>query len=268
MPFIELPSLPLVPGPTRVRVQYRDCGKGAPLVFLHGGWGYEAYPFDRQIAELASTCRIVIPDRTGYGGSARIERLENDFHKRAAVETRAVIDMLGLERPVLWGHIDGAVIAVLVALADPDCVRGTILEATHFSGRKPASRAFFESIAANPDSIGDRLAAALLRDHGDDWRDVVRRHSSAWLRLGDARQEGDFYEGRLSELRTAAVIHGVRDPRTEPGELVAIRTALARAECLVLPDGGHSPHSEPATADAVTHFARRHVSAWTESPTA
>jgi pimeloyl-ACP methyl ester carboxylesterase len=268
MPFVELPSSPLAPGATPVRIRYRDFGRGAPLVFLHGGWGYEAYPFDQQIAALASTCRIIIPDRSGYGGSTSIERLDLDFHQRAAEETRAVIDALGLERPILWGHSDGAVVATLVALADPDRVRGAILEATHFAGRKPASRAFFESMAANPDSVGDRLAAVLLRDHGDHWRDVIRRHSSAWLRLGDARQEGDFYGGRLFELRSAAVIHGVRDPRTEPGELAAIRSALAQAEFLVRSDGAHSPHSESATADAVTRFASRLVSTWRQSPKA
>ncbi len=63
--------------------------------------------------------RIVIPDRTGYGLSGTLERQESDFHHRAAAETFGVIEALGLERPVLWGHSDGAVIALLMALAAP-----------------------------------------------------------------------------------------------------------------------------------------------------
>ena len=93
-------------------------GQGRPIVILHGGWGYDIYPFDRQIAALAprSPC-----DRPG---SHRLRAVrvglraqEIDFHQRAAGETLAVIDALGLERPVLWGHSDGAVIALLMALS-------------------------------------------------------------------------------------------------------------------------------------------------------
>ncbi len=172
MPFVELPASLLAPGVTRVRVHYRDVGAGRPILILHGGWGYEVYPFDRQIAALAPDHRMVIPDRTGYGGSGRLERQEVDFHRRAAAETLAVIAALGLDRPVLWGHSDGAVIA--------------------------------------------------------------------------------------------------RDPRTEPGELDALRAALGQrgvgsasrvgpARFEILAEGGHSPHSERATADEVTRLAAAFV---------
>jgi pimeloyl-ACP methyl ester carboxylesterase len=60
-----------------------------------------------------------MPDRSGYGQSAAIDALPSDFHRRAADETRAVIEGLGLERPVLWGHSDGAIIALLLARARP-----------------------------------------------------------------------------------------------------------------------------------------------------
>src|SRR6185295_7030935 len=108
-------------------------------------------PFDRQIAALEGTHRIVIPDRTGYGGSGRLDTQEPDFHHRAAQETFAVIETLGLERPVLWGHSDGAVIALLMGLAAPERIGGLIVEATHFYRNKPASRGFFETMRDTPD---------------------------------------------------------------------------------------------------------------------
>src|SRR5262245_26076065 len=115
MPALELIQSPLAPGRSPVRVHYREYGRRRPLVFLHGGWGYEIYPLDRQIAALESDWRIVIPDRTGYGGSERIDGLEPDFHHRAAGETLAVLDALEINRTVLWGHSDGAVIALMAA---------------------------------------------------------------------------------------------------------------------------------------------------------
>jgi hypothetical protein len=116
-----------------------------------------------------------------------------------------------------------------------------------------------------PESVGERIALALARDHGENWRQLISRHSDAWLRLANERlgddEDADFYHGRLGALRVPAlVIHGARDPRTEPGELDAIRAALPDAPFLVLPEGGHSPHSERATADAVTQAAAAFLS--------
>jgi pimeloyl-ACP methyl ester carboxylesterase len=259
--MIELRSSPLAPGVSPVCIHYREHGTGQPLVILHGGWGYEIYPFDRQIAALGSDHRIVIPDRTGYGLSGRLVRQASDFHRHAAGETFAVIDALGLERPVLWGHSDGAVIALLMALAAPERLRASIVEATHLYRAKPASRAFFETMRDNPDGFGPRVVDALAREHGDGWRELIRINGTAWLQIAEERStdDDDLYAGRLAELRLPTlVVHGACDPRTEPGELDAVRRALGSvAEFEILPDGAHSPHSERATADEVTRTARR-----------
>ena len=263
MPTVEIPASPLAPGVSPVRIHYRDAGAGRPLVILHGGWGYQIYPFDRQIAALEHDHRIVIPDRTGYGQSGRLVAQEVDFHQRAAAETFAVIDALGLERPVLWGHSDGAVISLLMGLTQPDRLTALIVEATHLYRSKPASRAFFETMMRDPDGLGDRVAGVLAQEHGVSWRDVIRINGVAWRRIADERStpDEDLYGGRLSELRVPAlVIHGAKDPRTEPGELEALRARLPHARFAVLAEGGHSPHSERQTADAVTEMAHRFLS--------
>ena len=257
-----------------VRIHYREHGAGKPLLIMHGGWGYEIYPFDRQIAALADH-RVVVPDRTGYGLSGRLARQEPDFHRRAAAETLAVIDALGLERPVLWGHSDGAVIALLMGLAAPARIDALILEATHLYRAKPASRAFFETMRDDPDGLGPRVAQVLAREHGDRWRDLIRTNGAAWLAIAAARSadDDDLYGGKLPGLQLPTlVIHGARDPRTEPGELDALRQALGRAgraagpvaRFEILPEGGHSPHSERATSDEVTRLAQRFLATLAE----
>lgn len=237
MPDVLLHSSPLAPGLSPVRIHYRDVGKGPPIVILHGGWGYDVYPFDRQVGALSSRHRIVIPDRTGYGGSEPLDALPPDFHQRAADETRALIDALDLDRPILWGHSDGAIIALLVGLAAPDRISAAIVEATHYFKHKPGSRPFFQGVVGKPRSK------------------FLEIHSRTWIRIVDEAVPGeDFYDGRLSDLRIPVLlIHGARDPRTEPGELEALSVALTRV--IVLAEGGHSPHSEGATADQVTEAA-------------
>lgn len=252
MPFITVDESPLAPEISPVEIHYREIGSGSPLVFLHGGWGYEIYPFDRQIDALGDRFRVVIPDRTGYGGSQRLDHLPSDFHKRAAAEMLNLLDALQVERPVLWGHSDGAVIATLMGLASPERFAGVILEAFHFYRAKPGSREFFEVMAGDPGLLGERVATTLAREHGEDyWRRLIVMNGSAWLRIADeaTHEKQDLYDGKLPQLQVPTLfIHGSRDPRTEPGEIDAVRDQAASARIEILEGGGHSPHSESASA--------------------
>ena len=85
----------------------------------------------------------------------------------------------------------------------------------------------------------------------------------------------NFYGRRLSDLRIPVLlVHGARDPRTEAGELDALKVALHMgadavrpptapqtipSRMVLLAEGGHSPHSEPATASQVTDAAMAFV---------
>ena len=260
MPLVTIDESPLAPDISPVEIHYRESGMGRPLVFLHGGWGYEIYPFDRQIASLGNAFRVVIPDRTGYGGSSRLTDLPVDFHARAAVETVRLLDALHIDRPVLWGHSDGAVIAAKIGIASPDRISGLILEAFHFYRVKPGSRDFFEVMAGDPGLLGERVVSTLSREHGEDyWHTLIVMNGKAWIGLADeaAHAEHDLYDGHLLELRVPTLfIHGSRDPRTEPGEIEAVRAQLPSATIQIIEGGGHSPHSESASAGESNRVAR------------
>jgi pimeloyl-ACP methyl ester carboxylesterase len=259
MPSLVLPGSPLVPGRSPVRIGYRDSGAGPALIVLHGGWGSQIYPFDRQIAAL-DRHRVILPDRTGYGASGTIDVQPADFHQRAAEETLAVLDALALGRVSLWGHSDGAVIAFKIALTAPDRVDRIVAEATHFFRRKPRSRGFFEAMRDRPEQFGGRVSKALEIDHGNRWRRLLSMNGVAWLQIAESAGDdgADLYGGRLGDVRSPVLfIHGEGDPRTEPGELGALRAALPHAEMAVLPGAFHSPHSERAAADAVTRLLRQ-----------
>jgi pimeloyl-ACP methyl ester carboxylesterase len=251
--YLEIPDSPLRPGAGPATIYYREAGAGTPLLFLHGGWGYEVYPFDVPIAALRDRFRILIPDRSGYGRSSPISELPVDFHQRAAWETLSFLDALGIGRAFVWGHSDGAVIAALMGLFAAERFAGLILEAFHI-GAKVGSHEWMRRVLAAPDSVGERSKAALARDHGEGWRKVVERNAGAWLAIGAAG--GDLYGGRLRELAIPTLfLHGAGDPRTEPGELDAMRRALPQAEFRIIEGAGHSPHSEPSAAGKCARIA-------------
>jgi len=244
---------PLLPGTRPIALHCRDGGSGAPLVILHGGWGYGYYPYDHAIATLDR--RFVIPDRTGYGRSPRIDALPPRFHVAAAIETERLLDALGIERCALWGHSDGAVIAVLMALRRPDRYSGIVVEAIHLDRAKPRSRAFFLQMANDPDAFGERVARKLADEHGEDyWRTVLRFGGRAWLEIA-ATPYDDLYEHRLHELRVPMlVLHGDDDPRTEPGELDRLRREVPAARIEMLTGGGHSPHNARVSSARCTEL--------------
>ena len=260
MPIVVLESSPSVPDVRPVTINYREWGRGAvPLVFLHGGWGYEIYPFDKQIEAFGADFRIIAADRSGYGRSTWIDDLQPDFHACAAVETLSFLDALGIEQAILWGHSDGAVIAALLGLAAPERFQGLILEATHCDRAKTRSKKFFEDMVTRPENLGERVCATLAREHGDDyWRKVLEAGGRAWLRIIEEsdQPEKDLYGGRLSELKVPAVLlHGSRDPRTEPGELVMIHSQIPRVPIRVIEGAGHCPHSEKQSAGECNRLA-------------
>jgi 3-oxoadipate enol-lactonase len=256
MPFVELKESLHAPGIRPVSIHYRDAGAGRPVVFLHGGWGYGVYPIDRQIAAFGERVRFISPDRSGYGHSTRVpSEMPTDFHRRAATETLAVLDALGIERAILWGHSDGAVISAMIGLAAPERCERLLLEAFHFYKNKPSSREFFERFAARPEDLGEETQRLLAADHGaEQWPNVVRRNCGAWIRIADESSppDQDLYGGKLGKSRVPTVfLHGERDPRTQPGEMPWVQEVVPQAEFRFVKEGQHSPHSEEAVVQEV-----------------
>jgi pimeloyl-ACP methyl ester carboxylesterase len=256
MGLVELKKSEHAPGIQPVAIHYRDAGRGRPVVFLHGGWGYGVYPIDRQIAAFGDRVRFVAADRSGYGESSRVPgEMPTDFHRRAARETLAVLEALGIERAVFWGHSDGAVIAAMIGLMAPERCERLILEAFHFYRNKPSSRGFFERFSAHPEDLGEETQRLLAANHGEEqWANVVRRNCAAWIRIADESDppEQDLYGGRLGELRVPTVfLHGARDPRTQEGEMERVREVVPQAVFRFVNGGQHSPHSEEAVSEEV-----------------
>jgi pimeloyl-ACP methyl ester carboxylesterase len=254
---VLIPASPVAPERTPAGIRVREAGSGPAVVLLHGGWGWEVYPFD--VDALSARHHVVGPDRVGYGGSGRVPDLPRGFHEKMARETLLLLDALGIERAAFWGHSDGAVIAAWIGFLAPARVRALVLEALHFVAAKVSSLEFFTNGARVPERFGEAVAAALRRDHGEGWREVVGAGGRAWLSIIEEGRAGrpDLFDGRFGEIRAPTLLlHGRRDPRTEPGEIEAALRALPSAR-LALVDASHCPHASERAGGEATGIAVR-----------
>ena len=127
-----------------VRIEYRWVGARDPalplIVFLHEGLGSLSLwkDFPQQLCAAAG-CRGLVYSRPGYGHSTPRSAEEAwgvDFlHRQAHEVLPALLATLGIEgrtqAPWLFGHSDGASIALLYAAAYPARVAGAVVLAPH-----------------------------------------------------------------------------------------------------------------------------------------
>jgi len=100
--------MPLVELPTGAKVSYSDTGAGRAMVLLHGVAMSSVF-FERNIADLSRDHRVIALDFRGHGASPYVEG--GHTVAQYARDVRALIDLLGLDRPILVGWSMGSLVA-------------------------------------------------------------------------------------------------------------------------------------------------------------
>ncbi len=243
-------------------LEYRWIGpppNDAPsIVFLHEGLGGVGMwrDFPDRVAS-ATECGALVYSRLGYGASdpVREPRPVRFMHDEALHVLPAVIEHFKLQEVILFGHSDGASIAVIYAGATRRPVRALILEAPHV---------FIESVCIEriqrlkEEYETTRLRERLARYHGVNTDSMFRTWTDVWLRP-------DFPQWNIEEYLPAitAPVLVVQGENDEYGTLKQVDAVLRQvkgpAKSLVLAHCGHSPHSDQpeAVLKAVRRFIRQ-----------
>jgi pimeloyl-ACP methyl ester carboxylesterase len=216
------------------------------LVFLHEGLGSirQWREFPAQVA-AATGCPALVYNRYGYGDSDVLAepRVGVRFmHDEALVALPQVLSLLGIERPVLVGHSDGASIALIYAGAGHP-VRALVAMAPHV---------FVEDISVRSIEEAKRqfettdLPERLAKYHRDP-RKTFYLWNDAWLDPEFRRWNIEEY---LPGIRCPVLaIQGEEDEYGTMAQLEAVaRQAGGRCELLKLARCGHSPHRDQPEA--------------------
>ncbi|MCC3766838.1 alpha/beta fold hydrolase [Streptomyces sp. UNOC14_S4] len=229
----------------------------APLVLLHEGLGCIAM-WRRFPARLAAATgrRVLVYSRHGYGssGPARLPRSPRYMHEEAYEVLPELLDRLGLRRPVLVGHSDGASIALLHAAAHP--VEAAVAMAPHLFAEERTLRGVE---AARASYLSGPLARELAFYHQDP-RAVFEGWSDVWL--SPAFRSWDIASDLAGVTAPVLLVQGDRDQYGSPAHLDAAQRALTGpVHRLELADCGHSPHLDRTAdvVDAVRTFLTDHL---------
>jgi non-heme chloroperoxidase len=90
-----------------VQLYYEDVGDGRPLILIPG-WSCTHHFFQKNIATLAQSCRVIAPDMRAHGDSAKVawgHRIA-----RYAKDVKDLIEALRLEHVTVLGWSMGAAI--------------------------------------------------------------------------------------------------------------------------------------------------------------
>jgi pimeloyl-ACP methyl ester carboxylesterase len=224
-----------------------------PIVMLHEGLGSLAQWKDFPEQLVAATQRPVLAySRWGYGASEPLAGpLAIDFMHIEALETLPqLLDGIDVREPVLFGHSQGASMALIHAARARRPVTAVVAMAplvfVESYGLKSISQA---RLAFLDDDLRERLA----RYH-DDVESAFWGWNDIWL-------NPDFSTWSIEELLPeitcpVLTIQGLEDEYGTIEQINRIARAVPHVRRIELPACGHSPHRDQpeAVLSAVTSF--------------
>lgn len=151
--WFDVDGASLVPDGTTMRER-------ATVLLLHGGPGsYDHSYFKPDFGHLTRVAQVVYLDLRDHGRSARHDPADWTFEV-CADDVRAFCDVLGIARPIVYGHSMGGFVAMSYGIRHPGHAAALILQSTF---------ARFDL---------ERLVEGFRRVTGDDVAELARRDYS------------------------------------------------------------------------------------------
>jgi pimeloyl-ACP methyl ester carboxylesterase len=241
------------------RIYFEEAGQGRPVLCLHtAGADTRQWRHLMNDAGITANNRMIAVDMPWHGKSLPPEGFQTEEYlltTEAYIETvLAMVEALGLEKPVLAGCSMGGRIALQLAALHPDAFSGFIaIEASDF---QPAW--YDIDWFHRPDAHGGEMGAALVSANISPHAPESERWNTLWMFMqsgpGVFRGDLSFYTrddsliARLGQIDTAKtpvhVLVGAYDLTCTPDDAQRTADAIPGATIAVMDELGHFPMSE------------------------
>ncbi len=241
------------------RIYFEEAGRGRPILCLHtAGADTRQWRHLMNDSAITDTNRIIAFDMPWHGKSLPPEGFETQEYlltTEAYIDTvLAVIDGLGLDKPILAGCSMGGRIALQLAALHPDKFSGFIaIEASDF---QPAW--YDIDWFHRPDAHGGEMGAALVSANISPYAPQAERWNTMWMFMqsgpGVFRGDLSFYTQddslipRLPSIDTKKtpvhIIVGAYDLTCTPKDAERTAKAIPGATLAAMEELGHFPMSE------------------------
>jgi pimeloyl-ACP methyl ester carboxylesterase len=263
-----------------IDIHYLEQGEGEPLLLLHGGmvstnpiWTGVPVAYASHMATLAKHFRVIAPDTRGCGrtphtgGPITFDLLADDV--------AALIEALGLKRPLITGFSDGGIIATLLGIRHRHAVRAIVNDAG-FDVFDPQARSFVmmrQFLGGSPEATEpDPDAAARLFEASEQMRpmfELMKRdqdagqgegHWRTYLQLSwdrTTKHPGYTYADFDRITVPTLILAGDRDEFCTVEQAVAAYRQLSDGELAIVP--GHGHYIPPAAIETTIEFFERRM---------
>jgi len=218
-----------------IELFWEETGEGEPLVWLHGGMGSGAdwrYLFKDPPAGF----RLIAPDLRGHGASTDPSRAFS--FRQCALDVRALLDHLGIERIKAIGLSGGGIALLHLATIEPARVASMVVISAppYFPGE---ARAIMQNFSEA--TVGEAEMARMHQRHRRGEAQIRQLFDMA-RGLADSYDDVSFTPPSLARITAdTLVVFGDRDPLYPVSLAFELQRAIPRSHLWIVPNGGHGP---------------------------
>ena len=244
-----------------VELDVFETGQGRPLLFLHGGNGFDqGQPF---VAPLSAKRRLIAPSHPGFGTSSLPEWLDSvDDIAHLYLE---LFDKLQLKEVDLIGCSIGGWIAAEMATKVPERIQRLVMVAPVGIKAGPADKLDIPDIFAMPQADVQKLlyhdpakmAVDPTKMSDEQLAAMFRARETLALLTWEPWMHNPKLKRRLHRIVAPALfVRGASDGLVSDEYMKAYAAFLPNARTLTIPAAGHVPQIEQpqAFASAVLEF--------------